>query len=80
MEHCNEDFVILSLIPIEIMNKETINYLIKIALNDYNKKILNSNMNDIKHKKRNKKKMIEQLYKFYVIRNMGDKNYIIKFF
>ena len=40
MEYCNEDFTILSLIPIEIMNNKMMIKLIKIALNYYNYKNL----------------------------------------
>ena len=42
MEYCNEDFTILSLIPIEIMNNKTMIKLIKIGLNHYNNDCLES--------------------------------------
>ena len=39
MNYCNEDFTILSLIPIEIMNK-SVKIINQIALNYYNKECL----------------------------------------
>ena len=76
MEYCNEDFTILSLIPIEIMNNKTMIKLIKIALNHYNNECLESDTSYIISKKHLK----EQLHKLYYIEKVDNKSYIINFY
>ena len=76
MEYCNEDFTILSLIPIEIMNNKTMIKLIKIGLNYYNNECLEFDTKDIISHKCLK----DQLYKLYSIEKIDNKNYIINFY
>jgi hypothetical protein len=76
MEYCNEDFTILSLIPIEIMNNKMMIKLIKIALNYYNYKNLDY---DISYKISNKS-LKDQLYKLYSIQTVDNNSYIINFY
>lgn len=76
MDYCDEDFTIISLIPIEIMNKSVKIKLIKIALNYYNKYFL-ENESNIKISENN---LNGQLKMLYLIETIEDKNYIINFY
>lgn len=76
MEYCNEDFTILSLIPIEIMNNKIMIRLIEIGLNYYNHKCLECDIKDIISHKCLK----DQLYKLYYIEKIENKSYIINFY
>ena len=76
MEYCNEDFTILSLIPIEIMNNKTMIKLIKIGLDYYNNDCLESDTSYIISKKHLK----DQLHKLYSIQKINNKSYIINFY
>ena len=76
MNYCNEDFTILSLIPIEIMNKSVKIKLIKIALNYYNKECLENEYN-LKISEKNLNSQIKTLYSIETVEN---KSYIINFY
>ncbi len=76
MNYCNEDFTILSLIPIEIMNKSIKIKLIKIALNYYNKECLENEYN----LKISEKKLNIQIKTLYSIETVQNKSYIINFY
>ncbi len=76
MEYSDEDFTILSLIPIEIMNRKIIIKLIRIALNYYNYRCLEYESTDnISYKK-----LKNQLYKYYLIEEINNQSYIINFY
>lgn len=76
MNYCDEDFTILSLIPIEIMNKSVKIKLIKIALNYYNKYYL-ENEYKVKISEKNLDIQIKTLYSIEIVEN---KSYIINFY